>query len=547
MIGCNWIKDKACYGNENAENDELLYHCAVPTPTTGGTGVKHILTGRWGTGKSARLLLANQQLNEALKSINPLLDRAWYVDEQSLDAGALSQAREAAAGDPQAFRKSLERLWTTEILRKAILLLETLRPIYGNPTGEHWAFVSAMNKVGGIAVSVWKQLTSVLKLLAQVDSPRLAGAHELKGHFADLLSDKAMQHIQTCLNDIKAHPIQPVIAIEPIETPTSALEQHAALAQEVVAALLNTFQSKFQPAGERQRLQVCMAIPWHRYSDDHVDLPQKIKQYKAYLQWSPADLRLFINKRIQYEFSRVKRSFTTKGDQDPWSALFTPTVKNGYCNPEVTEHSFEYALRHTHHRPRELQRLARKCVEECASVLGRSQDDVLKGIGGLRVEEAHFRAATTSYTRDASADVITEARRKFRKMDETVEYIKGMKVPFSKDDLKKRLQNSKSIYLQDAIDMLWQAGILGVEVSTRDGASHNLTGLLPEQGLRIYKNSKGKQLHRWYYFEYNYEGDANEFFVRFDGEPNIDVQFIFHPTTFEIFCGRVSIQCPIGI
>jgi hypothetical protein len=174
-------------------------------------------------------------------------------------------------------------------------------------------------------------------------------------------------------------------------------------------------------------------------------------------------------------------------------------------------------------------------------------DEILKGVGGLRVEEAHIRAATAKYTRDANKDVITEARRKFPKMDDTIEIIKGVKVPFTKEDLKKRLQRSNVVGFEESIEMLWQAGILGVEIAANDKSFQPLKALLPAHGQRFYKNVEGKVLHRWYYFEYNYEGDANEFFVRFESERNVDVQFVFHPTTFETLSGKVSLQNPIGI
>src|SRR5689334_1302970 len=72
---------RVLFGDENAERDPLLTECAVLTKRAAST--KPILTGKWGTGKTALLLLQNQTLSDRLKKINPDLERMWYLDEST--------------------------------------------------------------------------------------------------------------------------------------------------------------------------------------------------------------------------------------------------------------------------------------------------------------------------------------------------------------------------------------------------------------------------------------------------------------------------------
>jgi hypothetical protein len=84
------------------------------------------------------------------------------------------------------------------------------------------------------------------------------------------------------------------IAIEPIETPESDLENSPRLANNLVAALLNTFRNYFEPSAESP-FYVRITIPWHRFSPELLDFPQKLYAYKENIIWTQKDLSEFIN------------------------------------------------------------------------------------------------------------------------------------------------------------------------------------------------------------------------------------------------------------
>jgi hypothetical protein len=311
------------FGNEVAENDDLLTAC--PIHQLSHQTQKPIITGRWGSGKTASLLLGNTRLSETLKGIDERSERLWYVNEGALDTTAIT--RLFVSEDKKNFTQSLEKLWDTEILRRAVLILGHLAATSELGSGIHWKFVHNAIKAPNLRESIWTQLPAAIKIIAGLDSGQTEALDDLKGHFEDLFSRKARDYVQQCLKELPPEAPRPVIGTEPIDTPTSVLEEQAGLAQAVITALLNLYVANYQPSS-RQLLEVWLAIPWHRYSSEQVNFPQKLIQYKAYLQWAPSELRAFIDRRILWEFRRVGRHYSAKGSQDEWLTLFGVFVES---------------------------------------------------------------------------------------------------------------------------------------------------------------------------------------------------------------------------
>jgi len=197
-----------------------------------------------------------------------------------------------------------------------------------------------------------------------------------------MLSADIMKSIVACLNDIKDKPIQPIIMIEPIDTPKSGLEDEG-VAQKVVSSLLNVYYKNFLKFQE-PTFWIRICIPWHRWKPSHSDLPQKLTSYTNCIKWNNRKLKDFINNRIKWEFNYVGRK--TK-NEDYWSQLFGNVINNDSFEKSVDEDSFSYVLRHTHHRPRDLQRMARQIVENQAAYSGSTADDVLYGRDGSRINQ----------------------------------------------------------------------------------------------------------------------------------------------------------------
>lgn len=210
------------FGNENAEKDDLLIECQVSPfifPSE-----KLIIKGRWGTGKTAKVLLINKELSDILKNINPDIERLWYIDENTLNVGALLEIKNKSASDRHHFIKSLEEIWRAEIIRRACLLLHYLAGYYRAPNGPHWKFMRDLHSQHeSFFKPIWEQLSNAFKIIF-TDS-RGDTLKDIHSNFQKLFTDEAMKQVQHCLKDIKNKLPKMVIAIEPIESPTSALEE----------------------------------------------------------------------------------------------------------------------------------------------------------------------------------------------------------------------------------------------------------------------------------------------------------------------------------
>ncbi len=466
-----------------------------------------------------------------------------YLDEGALDT--IQLANLYISESEMMFGQKVELIWRAEIVRRALLLLHVLAPIYGNVSGNHWKVVAAAGHVAAFQNSLWRQLPNALKALADFSDSRVHSVEKLQLELSDIYSEKMLDVIQACLRDVRNQKIQPRIAVEPIDTPTSALEEHAGLAQSVITSLLNVYQTTFI-RDEDQLLRVDVAVPWHRYSVLKINLPQKLHEYSTYLQWNESELREFINLRLEWEFRRVGRSFQRKGTLDAWSTLFESNLRNDYCNPTVTEDSFKYVLRHTHHRPRCLQRLTRKCIEKCAEKTGREVDEIMKGVGGIKIVDIHVKDAIRGATREAwDKELVVEGARRYPKLRELVEKLRGIQNPFSKSELAKRATCVCGV--DEAVDILWQSGIIGVELKCGDGSHIERDIVLPKDAHRMYKNAAKVICHTWTLFEYNWEGEPHEVLRNYEADPDMQVAFILHPKSFESLLPKVANDWPIGI
>ncbi|CZF85796.1 hypothetical protein [Grimontia marina] len=359
----------------------------------------------------------------------------------------------------------------------------------------------------------------------------------------EIFSDRIQDLVQQCLRDIKNENILPIIAIEPIETPFSDLEENS-LAQEVISELINIFQQEFQP-DDNQLLDIIISVPWHRFShNSQVNLPQKVRQYVSFVQWTKEKLKIFIENRIQWEFKRVGRQHSSRHGES-WKLLFESVVHNNYPRVAFNEDSFSYVLRHTNYRPREVQRIARKAVEICADKTGRNYDDVLKGVGGIRVSGSHIRAAVTDYVDGTSRDRKIESYRRFRKLEEVTASLKGLKIPCKPEDIYERFDSN--INQQDAFSWLWQSGMLGIEATCEEGQIENLKHILPPNIMQINVDIRQNEYVRWYFFEYNTRGDYFEIYDQYSRLKGLTLKCTFHPLMFEDFAAHVSDRWPVGI
>ncbi len=529
------------FGDGRAERDPLLYDCRV-TETSVPEG-KSILVGRWGMGKTALLLLKNETLSKVLAADGPDKERLWLISEKGMDAKTLKDLS-SAEPDRGIFLRALEELWRAEIVRVYCVLLTQLRRHYAASSRPHWQFIKTIAGSEPALSTVWHLAKVALSIAGGNKSNQL---EELREAGARFFGKKTLDNLKRCLRDIADDEPRASLAIEPIETPTSPIEQASGVAQPSVTALLNVFRTYFGPGTE---FDVLISIPWHRYQPELLDSPQHLREDIGVVRWSKPNLRTFINKRIDSEFALVRRR--KKGAVDAWQALFEDRIADPYCKNRVYEDTFDYCLRHTHHRPRDILRLARRCVETQAELWDTSTDTVLKATHGTRITARAIGEAVRRECFDSAKELIIEASRRLADLEPLTAQLHGLSMPFTRDQLEKRLRDPHApdtASSDRAINTLWDAGVLGLVAST-DGedAAHYLQAAFGTEARRRYTDGDNRKYTRWFWFEYNYDGSGQQLASRLAALADLQSQFVIHPRLWQtIPPGPVNSPTPIGV
>lgn len=118
----------------------------------------------------------------------------------------------------------------------------------------------------------------------------------------------------------------------------------------------------------------------------------------------------------------------------------------------------------------------------------------------------------------------------------------------------KKIKNESNIKpgeLYYTIKQLWESGIIGIEVvpSPEITSLHlrELRNMLPSEGYIKYNLKGGKNIDRWYYFEYNWNKSPHILIKRFENADDGKARFILHPSTFEMLLPTIHSDCPIGV
>jgi hypothetical protein len=539
------------FGNDDGANDPLLFDCFVaPGP------VEHmpIVVGRWGAGKTSILIHRNDRLANALRVSapnNPDADRLWYLPESSTDHHVIHQIRKLYSDDPHGLKKAFEMLWRSEILNCAAKTLNTLYNFYGSPDGEHWTELVRISERGEFG-SIWTTVSSILRV-ALPDS-----RHSALEDFLSELREKNVEAltnaVQACLADIEEFDVQPAVCIEPIETPNSDIEQEENIAQTLVNCLLNTYFDYFRPIRGRQRLRVEIAIPWHRYRKQELMQPQKFLSYIGDFNWRKSALRKFINKRIEYEFRRVGRKLPKKGGPDAWRLLFPESLRNGNSRIVGKEDTFEYVLRHSQYRTRDIILLCRRCVVLASNETERTVDDILRG--RVDIDEDFIIRAVRQISSSLAIDREIEASRRMPDVHLYIDALKGMPIPFSLDDLKRRVKRFHGHSVSDDVgtilQKLWDGGFVGLRLSTTSIAARNQ--LRAQFGKHAQSPSDRNGLEaNFYLFEHITRESPYDILNTHDGQNgradnfDIEVEIVTHPMMFERLANRVNLKTPIGV
>lgn len=538
---------RVLFGNDDAIYDKLLRVCYVDPLTN---LYRPILIGRWGIGKSAITLHLIQNSIDFFD--NALSQKGlWYIGEGSIDRAKLATLDRK---DELELMGGLESLWKAEITRIECLMLSILYDHYKPLSGKHWETINAVANDERSLGKAWERVPEITSIIR---GDKSASTVVDRATLEKIFSEEILNSIVDCLNDINGKPIQPIIMIEPIDTPKSGLEDDG-IAQKVVSSLLNVYYKKLLKFQE-PIFWIRICIPWHRWKPSHSDLPQKMSSYATFIKWSNRKLREFIDSRIKWEFDYVGRK--GKGE-DYWSQLFGSVITNDAFEKPVDEDCFSYILRHTHHRPRDLQRMARKIVENQADQSRVQPDDILyekEKITQQVIKESVKEVCSIKMENE----FFVEMERRYKRIDipYIIDLVSGLSIPFGLDDIVNRHkilmqeQNIKPGQLYYTLRQLWESGIIGIEITPPPEATsvimRHLRNILPSEGYIKHTWKSGKVIERWFFFEYNWTESQPPFALikRFGNAKGKDgeAQFVLHPATFEKLMPSYRSEYPLGV
>lgn len=553
------------FGDERAEYDyKRLSDCYVPEIEL-GEKIKNeeeiILTGKWGTGKTACMLMAHQDLDKLLYKMGGTVNRIWYLDQNCLDISALIELKNKMSDDSSKIIRVMEKIWYAEIIRTEAQILSKLKNYYDYSSKSHWKEIIKISYLFDKYNFFWKSIDSLLDIIFK----KRASLGTIQYDFETLLSDKMFTDIQKCLLDIKGNKIQPVIVIEPIESPTQNFNSRLGLAHALVVALMNTFTNYFV-RNKRQLMKVQIIVPWHllpcylAYSGEssswgenygvQVDRPQHVYQYITQIECNKKRLYEIIKKRIEWEFKRAKKNF----QGDAWNILFCEEVKGEHSKKICFEKSFDYICRHTPHRARAIIRVARECVKEFLKKENLKKTQFLQMYKNPKIDENTIRKVVKRLNMVFTQELLYESKRRYAGLDRILNKMRSLKIPCDRETFETHIGKESDI--EKVINTLWTCGFLGIEVSLskqtlnekieRESYKKKITSELGDDTFIEYRY-KGEIIPKWFLFNYNFDRNPNYILIYYNKKTYSLAKIIFHPITFSMYEIRSTADYPIGI
>jgi len=453
------------FGAPSADNDQLLKDCKVASRI--GRYVQPIVVGRWGVGKTATLISRAEKLEELISAQDIFYKRIWHVKEEDINTASLfSIVQKYSETNSEAFLISeLQKVWKLEILRRVIFVLKFIQKSYeaeGKLEGEHWKTINSINgNKTFILEPIWKTIDIVMAFFHEKGT-------NVSSHSAFLnllISDNTFLAVQKCISDLEINNyVIPVVGVEPIETPRSGM---AGFGDIIVAALLNCFRTNFVE-NEIQRVKVFISIPWNRMNYERLNFPQHILPYVGEIKWNHDDLKEFINKRIEWEAKQRLEKIIFRSNQDGWGTYFCETITNNSCDAQFNqENSFEYMLRHTQWRARDVQTIARESVRKYCDSLELDIGEFFRKKHSVNAQT--IKEAIAEHVLEQSRIRLEEARRKFQHTSLRVDELRGLKIPFTKESIINRL-GLKQDYsaFRETFSILWESGVVGFAVEIKN-------------------------------------------------------------------------------
>ena len=551
-------------GSEDAESDDLLHTCFVRPPND--LSDKSIIAGRWGTGKTAYMLHKTRDLDRFLTGVDPTQEQIWYIAENSLEVPSIQTLRKLFDHDDDSIRSFLEKVWETAIVTSYISQLQLIRRRFTPARKAHWNNIDLTYSTNIQSTPVWQSLKHIISGAVGLD--RGSAVTDFINAIAPLTGKGIRKDIMSCIDDIPSNLPKPIVAVEPIETPGSSGTIGGQRADILITCLLNTFQ-KFKSVERGRSINLLVAIPWHRYNESRLDRPQKLIQHIAHIKWEKSRLRGLINRRLNYELIHSRRGgFELPGGIDEWDFVFGKHIKNPKVG--VVENTFEYVLRHTHYRTRELMRFARRAAEIEANEADKSVFEVLIRKNDRIISETSVRAAVEEESRTTAKERIVEGNRLYDEVEVIVEALKNMPCPFSIDEAGKRLayieEEVAKVGVIKSMDMLWSCGIIGAVITANDAdqaryieskygsatKAANLPRYKKRRSIAADVNEYGYKKQgkfRFFVFEHNTPRDdvnVTDLDKYGSDKEGVTVEWVFHPMMFEYLGIRLKNDYVVG-
>ncbi|WP_322865935.1 hypothetical protein U5922_006840 [Aquicoccus sp. G2-2] len=547
-------KNRLLFGAPDADSDLLLKDCLIEGQV--GRYSKPILIGRWGTGKSANLIARARTLESVLEKVDPLSKRDWYIKEQHISTHSLFELHKqhAESASEGYFISQIQEVWKSEINQRVIRVLALLarsESVSADVSSAHWKSVLEFGKYDFALESMWNFVDDILSIIFRKDGSKATDG--FRGYYSMLRSAKIERSIQRCILDLEAadQPV-PMIGIEPIETPTSNLDSRVNMAECVIAALLNVYRNDYV-INDRQRVQVFLSLPWNRTANKKINLPQHIKPLMEEIRWTKENLRKFISRRIEWELNGRSTTRQFRAGLDAWDAIFPKTIENRSCDREHgSEFSFDYVLRHTQWRARDIQTVSRECVlTHC------NNESITVGSffrSRQTLPEKVVMDCVAKFSQDTAKLRLEEARRRFSSANQTYfeqdaisSALRGINVPMSETDLRKRLSPAGDYQrFADILNALWESGIVGIHISCADDKYCRVIETSYPQAKSRHVYSKNER--QYFLFHYNTDKTPQHLKDGFDKETNdINLKYILHPCFFENLECHVSNPFPLGV
>ena len=199
------------------------------------------------------------------------------------------------------------------------------------------------------------------------------------------------------------------------------------------------------------------------------DIKYLDKARSVQLRWFKKDLKEFITSRLSYFINKKPTDFSKLEPDNIWKQVFAERIKNPHYG--VSESSFDYILRHTSHRPRDLQIICREIIMSFEDENRMDNDEFLKWLKKSkdnRISEEHIKNGVNSGSRELVTGLCSEF--------EVMPNLEELMAPFNKKSqilkydevynlVQKRKGKSFKSETPDLIKILFRIGFLGKFIS----------------------------------------------------------------------------------